>query len=415
VKAERVRIAVVGGGVSIVRLGELLAAAPGLPPLHLVLTARRPERTAALVRHLAARIAPPRPEWAVTSAPSLAAAVDGARIVILLVRVGGLAARAWDEAFPARFGLVGDEGVGLGGMANAWRTVPVVRDIAATLRRSAPDARVLNLMAPLGITTRTLWDVGVPAPGLCELPLTTRARLREVLPAEECASLRYAGLNHLGWFWNGGPSGAAALRPAVEAGLADGATLARFGALPLRYWYEVFDPDAARRLGVSRAPGRAARLEDLGERVLARLRAAPGTDVPELRERPTPWFEHALVPAVAALLGGAPFEGFANLPNDGRVAGLPDDLVVEVPATVDAGGVHTGAPVRPPDPVLRVLSAVGAADLRAGAAARDRSVAGLRAAIAALPLPLPAGQVALAAAVAIAPIPDRLRTVPEPA
>jgi 6-phospho-beta-glucosidase len=404
------RVAVVGGGVSVVRLGELLAAEPGLPPLHLVLTARRPQRTADIARHLAARVLPLRPAWRIDAAPSLAAAVSGADVVVLLVRVGDLAARAWDEAFPARFGLAGDEGLGLGGMANAWRTVPVVRDVAATLLRHAPAARVLNLMAPLGITTGALREAGVPAAGLCELPRTTRARLGELLPAAVHGSLRYAGLNHLGWFWSGDPPSAAALRPAVEAGVADGETLRRFGALPLRYWYEVFDPDAARRLGVHRAPGRAARLEALSERVVARLRAAPGGEVPELAERATPWFDHALVPAVSALLGGAPYDGFINLPNEGRVAGLPDELVVEVPATLDADAVHTGPPVRPPAPVLDFLSAVGAADLLAGAAARDRSVAGLRAAIAALPLPLPAGQVAAAAAAAIAPVPPRLQT-----
>lgn len=412
---ERVGIAVVGGGVSAVRLGELLAAEPALPPLRLALTARDPRRTAAIARHLAAVLRLRRPEWRVAAAPTAGAALAGARIVVLLVRVGGLAARAWDETFPLRFGAVGDEGLGLGGMANAWRTVPVMRELAAALRRHAPDAAVLNLTAPLGITTAALHAEGVPALGLCELPATTRSRLREVLPAAVHASLGYAGLNHLGWFWSGSPPSAGPLRRAAEAGLADGRTLSRFGALPLRYYYEVFDPAAARRLGARRVPGRAAQLQALSERVLARLHAAPGQAVPEMEERPTPWFDHALVPAVRALLGGPPYEGFVNVPNLGRVAGLPGELVVEVPAVLDGAAVRPAAAVRPPAPVLRFLAAVGEADLLAGAAARERSLPGLRAAIRALPLRLPARRLAEAALAAAAPVPALVTPALEPA
>ena len=67
-----------------------------------------------------------------------------------MIRVGGLAARQADEDLSRRFGVPGDEGLGPGGAANALRTLPVLAELAADLRRVAPGATVLNLVSPLG-------------------------------------------------------------------------------------------------------------------------------------------------------------------------------------------------------------------------------------------------------------------------
>src|SRR3954453_3145089 len=66
-------------------------------------------------------------EWLKVSATiDLAEALDGAAYVINQVRVGGLAARAFDETFPIPLGIPGEETVGPGGFANSLRTVPQV-------------------------------------------------------------------------------------------------------------------------------------------------------------------------------------------------------------------------------------------------------------------------------------------------
>ena len=99
-------------------------------------------------------------------------AVDGASAVLLQLRVGGQAARAGDESFPLECGCVGQETTGAGGLAKALRTVPVVLDIAETVReRAAKDAWIVDFTNPVGIVTRSLLQAGHRAVGLCNVAI----------------------------------------------------------------------------------------------------------------------------------------------------------------------------------------------------------------------------------------------------
>ncbi len=340
------RLAVLGGGAYVPKMCDVLAdAVPG--PVSVTLAARDADRLAAVARHAAARVA--ARGWTVRGTTDTGTALDGADVVVLLVRVGGLAARAHDEAFPRRFGLAGDEGLGPGGIANAWRTVPWLSAIAPRLR----GARVLNLMAPLGITTRVLLDGGVDAVGLCELPLVT-------LRAHGATSFRYGGLNHLGWFWD---------------------MPGRPGVHPLKYLERVFAP-------ASLPPaGRAEALRALSDRLVAAFAAGDAPPAAEA-ERPTPWFDDALAPFLAARAGGPPWDGFVNVANDGLLPELPGDAVVEVAARVSAQGARPVAPGPLPAEIVPFLQAVARADALALAAARARDPRLVAEAMAALPLPI---------------------------
>src|SRR5690349_21388786 len=81
-----------------------------------------------------------------------AAALDGADVVLVQLRVGGQQARLGDETLPPRYGLVGQETVGAGGFAKALRTVPVILELADEVRaRSARDAWIVDFTNPVGI------------------------------------------------------------------------------------------------------------------------------------------------------------------------------------------------------------------------------------------------------------------------
>ncbi len=353
-------MAILGGGVWVPRLCALLAERWSAPEVSLRLMARRLDRLEAVASRAAADIAG-RPGWRVTATTERGAALEGADFVVLMVRVGGYAARTHDESFPRAFGCAGDEGLGPGGLANAWRTVPWMTELATEVRARAPNAVALDLMAPLGITTRVLLDAGVRAVGLCELPLVTLRAL-----AGRGATARYGGLNHLGWFWD------VAGRP---------------GAHPLKYLSRVFGDGAP-------PPGRAGALDALSDRLVAAYAQGDGAPVVEAEVvRPTPWFDDALVPALVALAGHDPWYGYANVANDGLLPELPADHVVEVAARFDEGGVR---PVRPgalPPEVVPFLTAAARADTLALEAARTRDPALLAEAMAALPLPLDVEQV----------------------
>src|SRR3970282_1285767 len=68
----------------------------------------------------------------------LDSAWEGAYFVLNQIRVGGYAARAFDEMFPRELGLPGEETVGPGGFSLTARTIPVVLDDCRAIERRAP-------------------------------------------------------------------------------------------------------------------------------------------------------------------------------------------------------------------------------------------------------------------------------------
>src|SRR5438552_2236810 len=89
--------------------------------------------------------------FALQTTTSPAGAFDGASFVITSVRVGGLAGRIIDEQVPLAYGVVGQETTGPGGWAMALRTIPVLTDLVARVRRRAPEAWVINFTNPAGL------------------------------------------------------------------------------------------------------------------------------------------------------------------------------------------------------------------------------------------------------------------------
>jgi 6-phospho-beta-glucosidase len=386
------RITIVGGGVYVVGLSELIAKRlPGEVEIELV--ARRFERLRVIAEHTRLRLSRIGADCCVRAWPSLAEGVSGADIVVLLPRVGNLPARARDESFPAQFGIQGDEGIGPGGIANYLRTAPVMSEIARSIQMYASGAVVLNMTAPLGLTTRQLIEAGLNAIGVCELPAVTLAKLLDDGPAATLPQgLRYGGLNHLGWFWPMSPRGEALLATAADRGVVDAETYCRFQATPLRYYFELFDQPAAGRLGVVRRAGRAQQLMALTERVFQHFAATPGEEVAELAERPTPWFDHALVPILRAILAGDRYCGFANVANHGLIDGLPAELVVELPVLIEGRGIHPATVGAPPAPAAAFLSAVAESEMLTYRAVTQRDTRLILTALAALPLSLPESQ-----------------------
>ncbi len=123
----------------------------------------------------------------VVTTTDLDAAVDGADVVLLQLRVGGQAARGTDETFPLECGCVGQETTGAGGLAKALRTVPVVLRVAeAVRRRASPDAWVVDFTNPVGIVTRALLDSGHRAIGLCNVAIGFQRFTADLLGRRSC-------------------------------------------------------------------------------------------------------------------------------------------------------------------------------------------------------------------------------------
>jgi 6-phospho-beta-glucosidase len=288
-------------------------------------------------------------------------AVDGADFVVVQLRVGGQAMRLVDETLPLDFGCVGQETTGPGGFAKALRTVPVVLELAAeTERRGAPGAWFVDFTNPVGIVTQALLDRGHRAVGLCNSAIGFQRRFAALLGvAPDRVELEHVGLNHLTWERAVRVDGTDRLGEllaehgqalAADLGLPP-ALLRDLEVVPssyLRYYYatgEVLDEQRRR-------PSRAEQVAEI-ERGLLELYRDPALDTkPELLERRGgAFYSEAAAALVASLHAGTGDVQVVDVRNDGTLAGLPDDAVVEVPAGIDADGAHP-LPLAPLAPEL---------------------------------------------------------------
>ncbi|WP_328860580.1 6-phospho-beta-glucosidase [Streptomyces sp. NBC_00306] len=347
------KIAVVGGGSTYTPelIDGFARLRDTLPIGELVLIDPSEERLE-LVGGLARRIfAKQRHDGKIVTTSDLDAGVADADAVLLQLRVGGQAARNQDETWPLECGCVGQETTGAGGLAKALRTVPVVLDIAERVRRTNPDAWIIDFTNPVGIVTRALLQAGHKAVGLCNVAIGFQrrfAKFLDVSPAD--VHLRHVGLNHLTWETGvhiGGPEGADLLpKVLAEHGdeLADDLRLPRevldrLGVVPsyyLRYFYA--HDEVVRELGTK--PSRAAEVAEM-EKQLLRMYGDPSLDTkPELlAKRGGAFYSEAAVDLAASLLGGtgSPYQ-VVNTLNGGTLPFLPDDAVIEVQAAVGTQG-----------------------------------------------------------------------------
>jgi 6-phospho-beta-glucosidase len=364
-----VKIAVVGGGSTytpelVDGLGRLRDV---LPVDELVLVdpaGERLELVGDLGRRILARLGHPA---RLVTTTELEPALDGVDAVLLQLRVGGQAARLEDETWPLECGCVGQETTGAGGLAKALRTVPVVLDIADRVRTVAPDAWIIDFTNPVGIVTRALLEEGHRAVGLCNVAIGFQRRFAAQLGvAPDLVELDHVGLNHLTWeraVTVGGVDRLPELLAAHGSEIAESLELPvdllhTLGVVPsyyLRYFYAHDEVVAELR---SSEP-RAARVAEI-EQQLLELYADPALDEkPELlTRRGGAFYSEAAVQLAAALLGRpqGPSTQVVNLRNDGTLPFLPEDAVIEVPATVDGTGVRA-LPVSPLEPLYAGLVA----------------------------------------------------------
>ncbi|MEP6665393.1 MAG: 6-phospho-beta-glucosidase [Nocardioidaceae bacterium] len=307
---------------------------------------------------------------AITTTSDLDSAVDGASAVLLQLRVGGQAARALDETWPLECGCVGQETTGAGGLAKALRTVPAVLGIAERVRRASPDAWIIDFTNPVGIVTRALLEGGHKAIGLCNVAIGFQRRFAAMLDVSPLqVELDHVGLNHLTWERAVIVDGEDRL-PELLADHGDAIAadlelprdlLDRLGVVPsyyLRYFYA--HDEVVRELSTS--PSRAAQVTEIENRLLD-LYADPAVDEKpvELSQRGGAYYSEAAVALASSLLGAAGPDDtgdkhVVNIRNDGTLPFLPDDAVIEVPATVDKAGA-TASPVAPLEPLYAGLVA----------------------------------------------------------
>jgi 6-phospho-beta-glucosidase len=298
------------------------------------------------------------------------AAVAGASYVITQVRVGMMPARRADEYLGKRHGLVGQETTGIGGMAKALRTIPVILGVARDMAASAPKGLLVNFTNPSGLVTEALFRYApqVAAVGLCNGPITFKMGVLEVLAglkgeaiSEERAELDTLGLNHLSWHRGLKLDGediwpqvlkayVAELRQSAEPEW-DADMIETLGMIPNGYLQYFYHTDHKLALQEAWPPSRGEQVMEI-EANLLREYADPALKEPpaDLMKRGGAYYSTVATQLISAHFNNLGETHVANVRHNGAVPGWPADWVLEMPVRVDAGGIHP-LPAKPLPPV----------------------------------------------------------------
>ncbi len=287
-------------------------------------------------------------------------AIRGASYVITQLRVGQMPARRSDEYLGKRHGLIGQETTGVGGMAKALRTIPVILDIVRDMRETAPNALLLNFTNPAGLVTEALsrHAPDVPAVGVCNVGITTKMEILEGMEKftsqkveDSRAVLKTLGLNHLTWHYGftiDGEDMWPVLFPAYleqvrqeEESEFDIRTLETLGMMPnyyLQYFYYTGKKLAAQGKW---PPSRADEVMEI-EKNLLREYADPGLTEPpaDLMKRGGAYYSTLATQLIDSHYNDLGQVHVVNVPHRGAIPGWPADWVLEMPCTVDREGIH---------------------------------------------------------------------------
>jgi 6-phospho-beta-glucosidase len=395
------KVTVVGGGSTYTP--ELVSGLSRLDVSEFVLHDIDPERRE-VVGGLARRMLE-RQDYGgrLTITDDLDSAVDRADFVLIQIRVGGQEARLADETFPLPCGCIGQETTGAGGLAKALRTVPVVLEIAERVRASS-DAWIVDFTNPVGIVTRALLDHGHRAIGLCNVAIGFQRRWSQWLGVEPAQLVvDQVGLNHLTWvrrvLLDGGdvlPELLAAHGDEIAADLElPRRLLDELGAVPSYYLRYFYAHDEVLREQLDGVP-RAQTVAEIERGLLELYRDPNLNEKPALlMQRGGAFYSEAALGLVASLVSGDGAVHEVDVRNDGTIAGLAADDVVEVPARVTQSGAEP-LPQEPlPPELLGLVQHTAAYERLAVAAALSRDPLDVKKTLLAHPL---IGQYALAEA-----------------
>lgn len=337
-------------------------------------------------------------------------ALQQADYVVTTFRVGGIESRLVDERIPVSHGLLGQETTGPGGFAMGLRSIGVILDYVRLMGECCPNAWLINFANPAGMLAQAVWSVSSwrRVVGICDAP-ASMARMAAALldaPIHEIF-LEYFGLNHLGWVrsvWHGGRDHLPAILQLIRRvgrlpGLPfDPQFLTTLGLIPNEYLFYYYSNAQAVQNILASNGTRAERIAASTSRLFDDLRRCRETNAPDallatyhayLDERGRNYMksetgfdihdlgrlEPQLAHRVALAVGGEGYAGVAldlieglsgrwphvmylNLPNQGAVAGMGHDDVVEVPAFVNRELIRPLALDAPPSHCLGLMQQV---------------------------------------------------------
>ncbi|MCY0264302.1 6-phospho-beta-glucosidase [Klebsiella pneumoniae] len=304
-------------------------------------------------------------------------ALRDADFVCSQFRAGCLDARISDERISLKYGLIGQETNGLGGFANACRTIPIALEIAADMERLCPDAWLLNFTNPSGMVTEAiLRHSRIKAVGLCNVPVIMQKGITTLLQCadEKEVVMQVAGLNHFIFVRQILHKGKEWL-PEVIAEINAGRDplvprnippfrwpshlLQGLGMIPCAYLRYYYMKDDLLRQELAEAGGEGTRGEVVKqlEKILFDQYRDPHLAVKPkaLEGRGGQYYSEAACELMNAIYNDKRIIMHVNTRNNGAINGLPDDCAVEVSSLITASGPLPLNVAPFPEDTLRLL------------------------------------------------------------
>ncbi|OXS77449.1 6-phospho-beta-glucosidase [Domibacillus enclensis] len=287
-------------------------------------------------------------------------ALKDADFVTTQFRVGLLDARAKDERIPMKYGVLGQETNGPGGLFKGLRTIPVILDICKDMEGLCPDAWLINFTNPAGMVTEAVLRYSniTKIVGLCNVPIGMEMGIAKLLDVDHSRiRVDFAGLNHMVYGLDVYVDGTSVKDKVIEL-LTDPNNSSFVKNIEGLGW----EPEFLRSLNVLTCPyhmyyyktkdmidkdvknakeeGTRAEVVQQLEKELFELYKDPNLDIkpPQLEKRGGAYYSDAAVRLITSIYTDKGDIQPVNTRNNGAIAGIPDDSAVEVSCVITKDG-----------------------------------------------------------------------------
>jgi 6-phospho-beta-glucosidase len=287
-------------------------------------------------------------------------ALKNADFVTTQFRVGLLDARAKDERIPLKYGVLGQETNGPGGLFKGLRTIPFILDICRDMEELCPDAWLINFTNPAGMVTEAVLRYSniKKVVGLCNVPIGMEMGIAKLLDVEHSRiRIDFAGLNHMVYgldvYLDGesvkekvidlltDPQNSSFVKNVQGIGW-EPSFLKALNVLPCPYhlYYYKTREMVEKDLKNSEMEGTRAEVVQKLENDLFELYKDPNLDIkpPQLEKRGGAYYSDAAVRLISSMFNDKRDIQPVNTVNKGAIASIPDDSAVEVSCIITKDG-----------------------------------------------------------------------------
>jgi 6-phospho-beta-glucosidase len=287
-------------------------------------------------------------------------ALKGADFVTTQFRVGLLDARAKDERIPLKYGVLGQETNGPGGLFKGLRTIPVILDICRDMEELCPDAWLINFTNPAGMVTEAVLRYAniKKVVGLCNVPIGIEMGVAKLLDVDHSRiRIDFAGLNHMVYGLDVYLDGVSVKDKVIEMitdpnnssfvknidGLGwEPSFIKALGVLtcPYHMYYYKSREMVEKDLKKAEEEGTRAEVVQRLEKELFELYKDPNLDIkpPQLEERGGAYYSDAAVRLIHSIYTDRRDIQPVNTMNRGAIASIPSDSAVEVSCVITKDG-----------------------------------------------------------------------------